>query len=173
MKVSYISVITELAKIIENYSLFFRITLLIPVRCQRGRNEIWVANIRWNEWISFPIFFCIAIIWYLNMALLSSCFAITFSHFGSCLSSNDKVQPKSSSSLSSCKIDRDFSFLSLTISLILERIENSISSNNELLYDSFSLRFLLSIDFFLQSFSSDFPKSWSLFSDSGVCSPLS
>ena len=163
MNVSYISYIIESAKIIQNYSLFFCITLVIPVRCRRRRNEICVVNIRLGErggggcpenWFRsesgfglglalelglgefssgaiflepigvngfhFLYFFCIAITWYLNMTLLSSCFAITFSYCGSCLGSNTKVLPKSSSSLAPFKTDRGFSFLSLTIFYVFQ-----------------------------------------------------
>ena len=49
MNVSYISYIIESAKIIQNYSLFFCITLVMPVRCRRRRNEICVVNIRLGE----------------------------------------------------------------------------------------------------------------------------
>ena len=73
---------------------------------------------------------------------------IHLSYFANCSSSNAKVLPKSSSSPSSFKTGRDFSFHSLTISLLSEQIENSISSNNELCDDSFSLRFLLSLGSF-------------------------
>ena len=163
----------ESAKVIENYSLFFCITLVIAVRCRRRTNEICVANIRLGCMDFIPHKFCIAIIWYLNKALLNSYFAITFSYCESCLSSNIKILLKSSFLLSSFKTGRDLSFLSLTISLISEQIENSMPCNNELLDDSFSKRFLLSIGFFLHSSYSDFPKFWSSFSDSGVCSPLS
>ena len=52
MKVSYISFIIESAKIIQNYSLFFCITLVIPVRCRRRRNEICVVNIRLGRGVS-------------------------------------------------------------------------------------------------------------------------